>query len=187
MLLTTICAALLAVMPPAPSTATIVSVEMRGGMNLGSTALTRARHLATQMFRSVGVSLEWCERPQHCTAWDHRLIVTLKERAPRERSEKSRAAANPFQGRDVEIYVDRMPLTSDPIAPAFWAHVLVHEITHLLQASDYHAPTGVMKAHWDRRDLAEMHFTPLPFTNYDILLLRAGLARRSIAPPPTAE
>jgi hypothetical protein len=178
----TLLAALLAISPSTPEE-TIVSVQLQGGSEIGAPAVSRARGLATQMFVTAGVRLQWCDSPQHCQNWEERLIVTIKERAPRERSVTARAAANLFQGRDIEIYLDRMPRVSHPNAPAYWAHVLVHEITHLLQACDYHAPQGVMKAHWTHQDVAAMQNTPLPFTNYDILLIRAGLAHRRLLPP----
>ena len=59
-----------------------------------------------------------------------------------------------------------------------FAHVLVHEITHLLQGIDRHSDTGVMKAHWTGRDFVDMRSSPLPFTGYDVDLIYAGLAKR---------
>ena len=52
-------------------------------------------------------------------------------------------------------------------------------MTHLLQAMDRHAASGVMKAHWSAKDFVEMLFKPLPFTSRDAELIHAGLAVRA--------
>jgi hypothetical protein len=48
------------------------------------------------------------------------------------------------------------------------AHVLVHEVTHILQGFPRHSESGVMKAHWDSQNFAQMTWQPLPFTDDDI-------------------
>ena len=56
------------------------------------------------------------------------------------------------------------------------AHVLVHEITHILQGITRHSETGIMKAHWTPEDYEEMQLRPLSFTRKDIELIQIGLA-----------
>ena len=58
------------------------------------------------------------------------------------------------------------------------AHVLVHEITHILEGVNWHSEVGVMKAHWTADDLMQMMYKPLPFDPQDVLLIRKGLANR---------
>lgn len=179
-------AALLATLPLASTDEVVVSVQMLGGAERSTSAVVRARASAIQMFATAGIRLEWCETAHRCTNWDGRFVVTLKETAPRHLPAGARASARVFQGRDIEIYVDRMANLPRALAPAIWAHVLVHEITHLLQGCDHHSPTGIMKARWDTRDQLAMPSTPLPFTSYDLLLIRSGLNKRGSVPPPPA-
>src|SRR5215469_17099182 len=55
----------------------------------------------------------------------------------------------------------------------------VHEITHLLQGTDWHSDTGVMKARWDGRDFWKMsRMEQLPFTEMDLILIHFGLEAR---------
>ena len=61
---------------------------------------------------------------------------------------------------------------------AVLAHVLVHEITHILQGLSRHSESGVMKARWDSQDFAQMSWKPLPFTAEDVDLIQRGLAAR---------
>lgn len=59
------------------------------------------------------------------------------------------------------------------------AHVLVHEITHMLQGTDWHSTTGIMKARWDQSDYFAMRSGPLPFSPEDVDLIREGIKARS--------
>jgi hypothetical protein len=74
----------------------------------------------------------------------------------------------------ITIFFDRIETMEDP-----WTvlgHVMVHEITHIVQGVSRHSHTGLMKPHWNSHDLAQMRYKPLPFTREDLLLLYAGLA-----------
>ena len=63
--------------------------------------------------------------------------------------------------------------------PAILAHVLAHEIGHVLQAIDRHSATGVMKAHWKGPDFADMSARPWDFTPEDVDLMRRGMSARA--------
>jgi hypothetical protein len=76
---------------------------------------------------------------------------------------------------------------------AVLAHVMAHEITHLLEAVSWHSETGVMKARWDADDFIRMAITPLSFEPEDIDLIQRGLrvsavsARTSVIPATPME
>ena len=55
-------------------------------------------------------------------------------------------------------------------------HVMVHEITHIIQGVSRHSDTGLMKPHWSSHDLTEMRYKPLPFAQEDLILLYSALA-----------
>jgi len=57
-------------------------------------------------------------------------------------------------------------------------HVLVHEMTHILEGIARHSERGVMKAHWSSADLMQMSRKPLGFEREDIELIRLGMAAR---------
>jgi predicted SprT family Zn-dependent metalloprotease len=56
------------------------------------------------------------------------------------------------------------------------AHVLSHEICHVLQRTNVHAETGLMKARWRNEDYRLMIEKPLPFTPADLQMMQEGLA-----------
>ena len=59
------------------------------------------------------------------------------------------------------------------------AHVLAHEITHILEDIPRHSESGVMKAWWTIADCDEMRRRPLAFASEDIELIHLGLAARA--------
>jgi hypothetical protein len=61
------------------------------------------------------------------------------------------------------------------------AHVLVHEITHILEGIPHHSQDGVMKAHWTPQDIVRMASRPLPFDPQDVALIQYGLAHYCLA------
>lgn len=60
--------------------------------------------------------------------------------------------------------------------------MFVHEITHMLQGTDRHSETGIMKAHWDKNEYFQMETAPLTFTEEDVRLIHRGLAARTGQP-----
>ena len=61
------------------------------------------------------------------------------------------AYALPYEGTHIVILFDRVRKMQPNYVPAVLAHVLVHEVTHILQGIQRHSESGVMKAHWDSR------------------------------------
>ncbi len=164
-----------------------IAAQLRGGVEVSTPAVSQARAMAVRMFASAGVRLEWCTRAKNCPDWEGSAIVTLEPKAPGGLSGAVLAGAQVFEGRNIRIYLDRLQAPAGRSRrPALLAHVLVHEITHLLQGCDRHAKGGVMKARWDDADFAAMESAPLAFTDDDIDLIRAGLARRKNAFGPAA-
>jgi hypothetical protein len=76
----------------------------------------------------------------------------------------------------ITVFLDRIEKTD---FPAFvLAHVMVHEITHIVQGVSRHSDTGLMKARWTAHDILKMRNGPLPFTREDLDLIYRGLSTR---------
>ena len=92
------------------------------------------------------------------------------------------AFARVYEGVHITVFWDRVQrMTSSLVAGVVLGHVLVHEITHILQGIDRHSETGVMKARWTGEDFFQMTWKPLSFTPGDIYLIQRGLATRTDA------
>jgi len=134
-------------------------------------------HAATSsIFAPTGVRLEWRDT-RHCPAGAVKISIVTSE--PGEPHSEVLAYATPFEGIHIVVYLDRVEAAIETRrAPVLLAHILAHEIAHILQGSDYHSDSGLMKAHWDANDHREMAWQPLQFTPYDIDRIHEGMIRR---------
>jgi hypothetical protein len=90
------------------------------------------------------------------------------------------AYALPYEGNHIVIFYDRLQRkVKGTQISTLLAHVLAHEVTHILQGIHRHSERGLMKATWDGSDYQAMMWKPLPFTPQDIELIHRGLAVRS--------
>jgi hypothetical protein len=133
-----------------------------------------AKTLATRIFADAGVHIDW-RWSRYCPM--HAIRISFSTSTPKNRLPGALAYARPFEGVHIEIFYDRVRQKS--IYPSrLLAHVLVHEITHILQGTDVHAEIGIMKARWTPEDFANMRVKSLPFTPADLELIHLGLAAR---------
>ena len=58
------------------------------------------------------------------------------------------------------------------------AHVIAHEITHVVQVTDRHSDHGIMKAIWTAADVAQIESSGLGFTPQDVEFIRQGFDYR---------
>lgn len=135
----------------------------------------RAQQLASRMFALAGVFIDGRESgscPQSA------IKISFSSSTPPNRLPGSLAYARPFDGVHIEIFYDR--IRSQNIKPdRLLGHVLVHEIAHILQGSNWHAETGIMQPSWTKRDLLTINEQTLPFTPADLKLIQAGMAARA--------
>jgi hypothetical protein len=164
-----------------------VSVRMNKLLLSPPPALFQAKSLARQMFAGIGVNLQWQGggvRETDKACWPP-VEIYLDAGLPGADRPDSMAYAMPYLegGVRIHVFVGRVAtmVPADRVGTLL-GHVLVHEITHVLQGVSRHSARGVMKAHWDTPDLRAMEVHPLPFDEQDVLLLHAGIKR----PPSSA-
>jgi hypothetical protein len=182
MKITTIAAVAIAVAMNAG--ATEVAVYVQGLSVVPLSVLNRARVLANGMFAGVDVKIDWRagQPPRRQSHHQGAIVVEIVTDTPRELKPGALAFARPYEGVHIDVFYDRVRAATEPeLTPNLLAHVLVHEITHILQGTCQHSDTGVMKARWNHEDYMEMGLKPLSFTEEDVQLIRAGLAGRANA------
>jgi hypothetical protein len=136
----------------------------------------RAQFIATRMFAGIGVRIAW-HSERSCPS--DAIRISLSYRTDRGFMPEALAYALPYEGIHIVVFYDRLHQCAQPNRlPDLLAHVMVHEITHILEGVNRHSESGVMKAHWTVRDLSEMTFQPLPFTKMDVELIHNGLDSR---------
>ncbi len=97
--------------------------------------------------------------------------MRFASKGPENVSREALAFARPFAGgvNGITVIYERIrSATGGSTRAELLAHVLAHEIAHMLIGTDWHAETGIMKAHWDGTDYAAMKMKPLEFTPDDV-------------------
>jgi hypothetical protein len=153
--------------------------------------LARAQDITSQMFKSAGVAVEWhsagfgaCRRPQQNQA----VMLDFATNTPASQYPGALAYALPYEGVHIVLMVDRIQkkVADSAQVPPLLAHVMTHEITHILQGIARHSETGVMRACWDSQDFLQMTKGPLPFAPEDIALIERGMRQRAAGATPAA-
>jgi hypothetical protein len=141
--------------------------------SIGESAEYTARTLATKMFADIRVTLDWRD-PRDCPA--EAILISLTDNTPENLHRGALAYAQPSEGVHIRVFYDRIRRFPRELVPRLLAHVLVHEISHILQGIDRHSKSGVMKAYWTFDDYHTMLVKTLRFEDQDIDLIRVGLA-----------
>ena len=160
----------------APHPERIVTVCMERGS--GFLASFEAQALASKIFAGIGVTINWHFGLEACPS--QAIQVSLSQDTPKFQRPGAYAYARPYEGSHIVVYYDRIAeCHPKPLVRIVLAHVLVHEITHILEGISRHSDSGIMKARWDGGDFSEMARKPLNFAPIDINLIYAGLAERA--------
>jgi len=139
---------------------------------------TVARMTVSQMFAGIGVAIDWHTQMADCPA--DALKISLSNKTPETLRPGALAYALPYEGTHIVVFYDRIQrMGSLRSAPRVMAHVMAHEITHILEGIVRHSESGVMKARWSDDELRAMARKPLAFASEDVDLIYRGLAYRN--------
>jgi hypothetical protein len=152
-----------------------VTVYLRDRANIHPEVRIPAEALAARIFGKIGISLEWGTR-EPAGESSQPIFIELVRGTPENRMPGALAYALPYEGIHITVFFDRMEKMPGP--GTVLAHVMVHEIAHVLQGISRHSEAGVMKAHWTAKDFGDMSYKPLVFTALDVELIYAGLSAR---------
>jgi len=166
---------------PSGHMVTICLTTDRNPAWLRQPVVERATMIADQILAGAGVHLSWRGNLDPCLGEAVRAVqVDLSWNRPPGELPGALGYAQPFADAYVRVFCDRIQKSVAPERePYMMGHVLAHEITHVLEGTNFHAVSGVMKAVWDFRECHRMTMQPLMFTATDILLIRQGLEDRA--------
>ena len=164
------------------TTGQMVTVYLQNEASVPYPMLSRARTLAAEMFAGVGVQIDWRagQRAESQLLREGAIAVRLTLDTPDEFKSTVGAFATPSEGVHITVLYQHLAwsLAKPGLAPALLAHVLVHEITHILEGIARHSETGIMKANWTSGDYYDMQTKTLAFASEDIELIHRGLTQR---------
>ena len=139
--------------------------------------MRKAQTIVTWLYAREGFQIAWDRSPA-----DKVIHIRFTRQTPGSFKPDALAYAMPFaDGSDsIVVMYDRVEQWARPSqVPVLLAHVLAHEIAHILQACDYHASDGIMKRRWQGADFDAMTTFQLKFTPEAVALMREGLLRVS--------
>jgi hypothetical protein len=134
---------------------------------------------ASSMLLSAGVKLEWHGEVGSCKGQPDAMVVSFMASTPKTFHPGALAYALPYEGVHIQVFYDRIAQADPRLAPSLMAHVIVHEITHILQGIDRHSTGGIMKAVWSSSDYTLMERGQLRFTAVDVAMIHDGFAART--------
>ena len=138
----------------------------------------QARETAAKMFADIGVQIEW-RTNKHSIPPNGAIVIKLTEDTLASYHPGAFAFALPYERVHIHVFYDRIRKAAPPaMVPCLLAHVLAHEITHVLEGIDRHSESGVMRAHWSSDEMWDMASKPLAFTEEDKYLIHRGLKVR---------
>lgn len=154
-----------------------ITVRICQNSNVLGPVIGLAKLTAGSMFAQAGVRIEWWTHRQEPDPADQVITIDITSNTPETFHRGALAYAQPYEGVHIRVFYDRIELLAGGRSklPALLAHVLVHEIAHILEGISRHSQEGIMKAHWTPQDLHEMTRKPLPFEPCDVELIHLGL------------
>ncbi len=145
----------------------------------------RAQYEASVILAELPVEIHW-NTDGACRASDA-IHIYAEYSTPPPLKPGALAYALPYKGTYIDLFYDRIVnMTDSRNLHNLLAHVLAHEITHILERRVRHSEIGVMKAQWSRADLEQMKRTRLHFAPEDIEMVRAKWLPRAGAPCATS-
>jgi len=160
--------------PVATPDATVYVDNAGGGFYL-------TKVLASRMLAAAGVEVTWrIGEPKPDPAGGLVVRVRFTDTPSPGDQKRVLAEAHPFGGDAgcITVFHDRILAIAERSGTEEYkvtAHVLVHEIGHVLERIDGHSDAGVMKAHWTLTDFQAMGLKPLAFTEEDIAWIHRTL------------
>ncbi len=141
----------------------------------------QGKWLAAKMFAAIGVTIDWHRGFSGCPS--RSILVRFTWDTPDTLKPGALAYSAPYEGTHIRVFadrIDRIAFQHDAVLrPHLLAHVLVHEITHVLEGVSRHSSSGIMMAHWGQKEYDRMGWRPLEFAREDVDLIYGGLAHRA--------
>jgi hypothetical protein len=149
-----------------------IRLQMNDDAGVPVAMLRKSQDEVVRIFAAVGVGAEWTETAPSIAV---RIVTSALAYAGRSSSVMGVALRRPG-GATAQIFLKQVQdfaRTYDSDVSILLAHVIAHEIGHLLLPRMPHSPTGLMKGDWDRTLVREAAAGSLTFTDAQVQRLLA--------------
>jgi hypothetical protein len=157
----------------------MVTVCLQGGIDDPILRLNWAKTIASSIFAQAGVRIKWQSGQSNSVQALTPIVLSFTSNTPEKFPPNIFAYALVYEGVHIRIFVDHVIERAHhqtPLATYLLAHVMVHEITHMLEGFNGHSREGIMKATWTDADIRGMIVKQLSFAPEDVHLIHLGLA-----------
>ena len=192
-----------------PNARASLTVLVRSDSDANSQELSEAQKVAAAIFRKAGVTMRWVpegdvSKDPNSTSADqdapnltrvcvHILSQSLVDHltlptdalgwAPGEGADRQRVyvfydRARELAQRQASAQLSRYRVRCFCIGRIL-GEVIAHEIGHILLKPPSHSESGIMRPHWDLKDLRDMVYGDLIFTSEQADVIRAEAIRRT--------
>lgn len=141
-----------------------------------------AQNIASQILAGAGVRIKWRLGTPRRSERESAIIIDLTSDNPKTLAPGALAYAQVFEGVHIKVFWDRVQNTvngGSRLRTFLLAHVMAHEIVHILEGINRHSEAGLMKASWTKREIEEMSVQPLSLAPEDVRLIRNGLLKQA--------
>ncbi len=156
-----------------------VTVYVQNAATVSDQTINRAEELVSCMFAAADVKIDWRNGEPPVSSSPRAIAMRLVENTPGTEKPGALAYAMPHEGIHIVVFWDRIQFGLTPTE--MLAHVMVHEITHMIEGACRHSESGIMRAQWSEADHKMMKTHPLPFAPEDVDLIHRGLMARAAA------
>ena len=159
---------------------TSVKVYVVRGVSDGGLNVPWATSIASHIFAEAGVHVKWQLGEPRRGERDNAIIVDLTSDTPDTLDPGALAYAQVFEGVHIRIFWDRVEkavMGADRLRTFLLAHVMAHEIAHIIEGVDRHSETGLMKASWTKKEIEEMSVRSLSLAPEDVRLIQQVLLK----------
>lgn len=159
-----------------------VTVYLKGDAPPAFAVDNRARAIVNWMYARIGVRLAWSNNAPvrgRVSASSVPIEISFVSEGPKNEHPGALAFARPFAdgANAITVMYGQIQTIAGRATHerSLLAHVMAHEIGHVLQSVVEHSEAGVMKAQWSEEDLYAMQKKPLEFTPDDVDRIVRGL------------
>jgi len=150
-----------------------IDLQMRNDARVPEHILHESQDVVTRIFASAGLAVRWTETaPQFTVTIEAQVLGYARASSP----VMGVARRNP-DGLMVQVFfrqVQDFARTYRCDLSTILAHVIAHEVGHLLLPGGAHSPAGLMQARWDRALVRKAVGDSLTFTEAEASRIRAS-------------
>ena len=155
-----------------------VTVYVLRNVTDGNLNVSRAQNIASHILAEAGVRIKWQFGQPRRREQQKPIIIDFSSNTAETLVPGALAWARVYEGVHIRVFCDRIRNTvhgSDRLGTFLLAHVMAHEIAHILERVDRHSETGLMKPSWTQMEIEGMSVKSLSLAPEDVRLIHNGL------------